>query len=60
MAKWRITTETRKTEAKFWVSGHHVRGKDFHTFAAKFRSRALLISFSLSLKYLSINLYKLV
>jgi len=49
-----------KTEKKYWVSGHHVRGKDFHTFAAKFQSIGLLVSFSLSLKYLSINLYKLV
>ena len=57
---WRISTElNRKTQKEFWVNGHHVRGKDFHTFAASFRNKAVLLSFSWSGKYLSFNTYKL-
>ena len=47
------------TEKKYWVNGTHVRGKDFYTIAKSFRNHAIMISFSFSLKYFSINLYKL-
>lgn len=59
--KWRISTEfNRKTEKKYWVNGHQVRGKDHHSFAASLRNRAILFTFSWSAKYVSLSTFKLI
>jgi len=49
----------KKTEKKYWVNGHQIRGNDFHSFAASHKNYAVLFCFSFSLKYISFQLFKL-
>jgi hypothetical protein len=49
----------KKTEKKYWVNGHHVRGKDFHTLAVSYKNNAVLFCFSFSLKYISFQFFQL-
>lgn len=50
----------KTTEKKYWVNGRQVRGEDFNSFAASISNIGLLICFSFSKKYFSVNLFKLV
>jgi hypothetical protein len=49
----------QSTEKKYWVNGIQKRGKDFITISTSFKNKAVLLSFSISLKYLSINFFNL-
>jgi hypothetical protein len=49
----------RNTEKKYWVNGMQKRGKDFYTIAGSIKSKAFLLSFSISMKYLNLQFFNL-
>ncbi len=49
----------RNTELKYWQNGIQKRGKDFYTIAGSIKNKAVLLSFSFSLKCINVEFYNL-
>ena len=49
----------KNTELKYWKNGIQKRGKDFYTIAGSIKSKAFLLSFSISMKYLNLQFFNL-
>jgi len=49
----------KNTELKHWKNGIQKRGKDFFTVAGSIKSKAFLLSFSISMKYLNLQFFNL-
>lgn len=49
----------KNTEVKHWVNGVQKRGKDFYTIAGSIKNKAILLSFSISTKYLNLQFFNL-
>ena len=49
----------QNTEKMYWVNGIQKRGKDFFTITSSFKSFALMLAFSYSMKFISLNFFKL-
>lgn len=49
----------RNTELKYWQNGLSKRGKDFYCLAGSIKSKAVLISLSLSMKYFNLQFFNL-
>jgi len=49
----------KNTELKYWQNGIQKRGKDFFTVAGSIKSKAFLLSFSISMKYLNLQFFNL-
>ena len=49
----------KRTELKHWVNGIQKRGSDFYSFNTNIRNIGVMFCISLSLKYVSFNLFKL-
>ena len=49
----------RNTEQKYWVNGMQKRGKDFYMIAGSIKNKAVLLSFSFSLKCINVEFYNL-
>jgi len=49
----------KTTELKYWVNGVQVRGKDFYTLTFRIKKIGVMFALSISLRYLSLNMFKL-